>query len=366
MLAAYSDKVLPWRRTGLAMLLALLVVGAIIPAKVVRYAMKGARGHAETFYLPWPDEPELVRFLVDNVGLKVGGRFRGSINFLTVDEFTGSTMAHLWSQAVPTANEYSQLVTPQALYFLHVLLKKDVRANLNQFAFFWAHGTYSEAYWKALQMFGVRYSVERWRLPDEANPGYSAVTLPHRPHYRDRPQGLWYIYELPRPNLGDYSPTDVVTARTGSEIMATLGRPDFDFTRQVVVSTPLDRPLVSAREMRVVVTRGGLHVSGKSDGTSLVVLPLQFSHCLRARDARVRLVRANLMMTGLTFSGDLDTDIVFDYGIFTPGCRRTDLADVKRLQLTIDLRMPHLAGHRLFPDWDGASRRLRTAMSAIQ
>jgi len=24
------------------------------------------------------------------------------------------------------------------------------------------------------------------------------------------------------------------------------------------------------------------------------------------------------MMTGLMFSGDLDTDIVFDYGIFTP------------------------------------------------
>jgi hypothetical protein len=40
---------------------------------------------------------------------------------------------------------------------------------------------------------------------------------------------------------------------------------------------------------------------------------------------------------------------LFDYGIFTPGCRWTDLADLQRLQMKIDLRMPHLAGDRLVP-----------------
>jgi len=72
------------------------------------------------------------------------------------------------------------------------------------------------------------------------------------------------------------------------------------------------------------------------------------------------------MMTGVIFSGDLDTDILFGYGIFSPGCRRADLADIRRLGLTIDLRMPHLAGDRIFPDWDGAKARLRAAVSAIQ
>ena len=94
--------------------------------------------------------------------------------------------------------------------------------------------------------------------------------------------------------------------------------------------------------MRLSIIRGGLHVSGHSDGTSLVVLPQQFSHCLRAHDSRVRLVRVNLMLTGVIFSGDVDTDILFDYGIFTPYCRLADLADVKRLDLKIDLRMAHL------------------------
>ena len=77
---------------------------------------------------------------------------------------------------------------------------------------------------------------------------------------------------------------------------------------------------------------GGFHLSGRSDGTSLVVLPQQFSHCLRARDDRVRIVRADLLMAGVIFSGDVDTDILFDYGIFRPGCRRGDLADMRRLR----------------------------------
>ena len=117
----------------------------------------------------------------------------------------------------------------------------------------------------------------------------------------------------------------------------------------MVLSTPVGGPLVAARNMRLSLIRGGLHVSGTSDGTSLVVLPQQFSNCLRARDSRVRIVRADLMMTGVIFSGEIDTDILFDYGVFSPGCRWMDLADLRRLQMKIDLRMPHLAGDRLVP-----------------
>jgi len=83
--------------------------------------------------------------------------------------------------------------------------------------------------------------------------------------------------------------------------------------------------------MKLSVIRGGWHVSGRSDGTSLIVLPQQFSNCLRANDNRVRLVRANLIMTGMIFSKAVDTDMSFNYGIFSPGCRRADLADMKQL-----------------------------------
>jgi hypothetical protein len=80
------------------------------------------------------------------------------------------------------------------------------------------------------------------------------------------------------------------------------------------------------------------------------VLPQQFSNCLRASDGRVRLVRANLMMTGVIFSGQLYADIHFDYGIFRLGCRWAGLADMRRLDLKIDLRMAHLSADRPIPN----------------
>jgi hypothetical protein len=77
-------------------------------------------------------------------------------------------------------------------------------------------------------------------------------------------------------------------------------------------------------------------------------------------------VRADLMMAGLIFPGDLDTDIVFDYGIFTPRCRRADLSDIKKLQLQIPARAVPLLGSRLFPDWLGVTAKLRNAAKALK
>jgi hypothetical protein len=118
--------------------------------------------------------------------------------------------------------------------------------------------------------------------------------------------------------------------------------------------------------MRLVLLHDGFHVSARSDGTSLILLPQQFSHCLRARDQRVRILRADLLMTAVIFSVEVDTDILFDYGMFTPSCRRRDLGDVRRLQMNIDSRMPHLASNRLFADWNGSIAKLRAAMAALK
>jgi hypothetical protein len=336
---------------------------AIIPTSVVKYALPRLKSGLPPD--PWSNEPELITFFAEKVGLAPGQPFRGALNFPPLDPVAANTVATLWSRSVATVNEYSQLVSPEALYFVRALLGQDVRTQLNRFDFFWSDH-YSPTYWTVLQMLGARYFAAPWPLPDSVNPGLPLITKPHRPNLPDRPPGTWHVYELPHPNVGDYSPTEVATAGSGPEITAALSKPDFDFARQVVLSAPIAESLVPARNVRLSVIRGGLHVSGRSDGTSLVVLPQQFSHCLRARDPNVRLIRANLMLTAMVFSGDLDTDIVFDYGIFSPRCRRADLAEVKRLDLKIDLRVPHVSGDRLFPDWDGGIARLRAAAAAIR
>jgi hypothetical protein len=196
--------------------------------------------------------------------------------------------------------------------------------------------------------------------------GYPLLKRPTGAHHNREHGDQWRILELPHPNIGNYSPVEVITAETASEISAVMSPPDFDFTKRVVLSTPIDKPLVPARDMQMSLVRGGLHVSGHSDSTSIVVLPQQFSDCLRARDDHVRLVRANLMMTGMIFSGEIDTDIIFDYGLFTPRCRWADISDIKNLKMQIDARAVPLSGEGLFPNLEASMAKLRAAASAIK
>src|SRR5260221_13129813 len=131
-----------------------------------------------------------------------------------------------------------------------------------------------------MQMLGVRYFAGYSRFPEADGVADQVRTLSHA-RVGDEP-AVWNVYELPRPNVGHYSPTEGLTARSGTDITAILGRPDFAFTRQAVLPTAIAEKLVPARDMRMLPIRGGLHVSGRSDGTSLIVLPQKFSNCLQA------------------------------------------------------------------------------------
>ena len=150
-----------------------------------------------------------------------------------------------------------------------------------------------------------------------------------------------------------------MTAGSAAEIIAHLSGPDFDFRRDVVLGEA-SQPLVPAREPRLSITRGGLHFSAESDGTSLVLLPQQFYNCLKASDPNVRIVRANLTSAAVLFSGKVDTDISLGYGMLSPACRRADLADVNRLGMVLPGR-PNQTEH----GWDDPMKRLGAAVTAI-
>jgi hypothetical protein len=351
----------PWVVTAASVLAV-----AALPAAVADYAKRHAPAVADSWWERWPDEPELGGFFAERIGVAAGRPFRGSVHFNPVRDYaTGLTVSSQWARGVPTVREYSQLVTPQALYFQHAVLGIDVTGMLNGFNPHLKPDDPHEMYWKALQLFGARYFVAgHRRSPAAEAAGLPWTVFPRRPLYGA--SGVWYVYELPAPNTGDYSPTEVIVAASGPGMAAALRRTDVDFRRQAVLATAVHEVLVPARDLRLSRIRGGLHVAGHSDGTSLLVLPQQFSHCLRPRDARVRLLRADLMLTGVLFSGRLDTDIVFDLGMFAPGCRWADIAETKALDLRIDLRQKHLQDPRIFPDWPGLVTRLRAAAAALQ
>jgi hypothetical protein len=311
-----------------------VVVASIVPAVPIAKTLKYPKGFVPYWHEDWTDEPELRQFLSNNIGLSVDHQFRGSAFFYTFQYNEFLTLDNLWADRVPTANEYSQLVTPQAIYFVHQLFKRDLSSDLNWFRPWINTGGGSFALlFRTFPALGVRYVGGFEQLHFAGMEELRSVSFPRRGPRS--PPGQWVIYEIPNVNLGNYSPTEVTSVRSAAEIVAALGAADFDFTRRVILSTEIHDRLVPARDTKLSVIRGGLHFSGRSDGASLVVLPLQYSNCLRARDDRARLVRANLIMTGIVFSGAIDTDISFDYGIFSPACRRGDFADMKQLGIKL-------------------------------
>jgi hypothetical protein len=303
--------------TGIA---AMLIISIVLVVSIVK--------NSKNWYEPWSNEPELREYLGNKIGLRVDPRFRGSVFFYTFGYDESLTLNNLWVDDVPTINEYSQLVTPQAIYFIEQLFKRNISSDLNWFRPWINNGNGSfPVLFRTFRALGVRYVGGYGPLHI---PGIKdSASFPRR--QPGNPPGLWVLHEISDVNIGDYSPTEISTARSAAEIVAYLSSANFDFVRQAALSIEIHDRLVPARDMKLSVIRGGLHVSGSSDGTSLVVLPQQFSNCLRAHDSRVRLVRANLIMTGVLFSGVLNTDISFDFGIFSPGCRRADLADIKQL-----------------------------------
>jgi hypothetical protein len=312
--------------------IATVAIAFVIPAVLMSRALK-YRDLPNYLYEAWPDEPELRNFFGSNIGLRADPRFRGSVFFYTFqfDEFL--TLDSLWVDSIPTTNEYSQLVTPQAIYFVHELFKRNVAGDLNWFRPWINTGEGSfPTLFRAFRALGVRYVGGYVPLRIPGMDDFPSVSFPRRSPFSS---GLWVIHEIPDVNVGNYSPTEITVAPSAAEAIDALASPNFDFSRQAVLSTELRGRLVPARDMQLSVVRGGLHVSGRSDGTSLVVLPQEFSNCLRARDERVRLVRADLILTGVIFSESVDTDISLDFGIFSPGCRRADLADVKQLGLKV-------------------------------
>jgi hypothetical protein len=120
------------------------VLVAIIPGMAANFALNDAAPFRQTFYERWPNEPEVNSFF-DHIGQAVGDPFRGSVMFWYWDYPSNLTMTALWSRGIPTINEYSQLASPQALYFIHRTIKRSVLFSLNTFWPYFDRGTYSKA-----------------------------------------------------------------------------------------------------------------------------------------------------------------------------------------------------------------------------
>jgi hypothetical protein len=290
-----------------------------------------------------PAETAIIKLLAEETGLRPGSVFRGrtanmngrsidrSVNWLDlyaldveIWQTTGNAMrtAGLHYFGVPTLFEYTPTISPffYALTSRTLALPGDkqmrnvmVLRDLNP---------------RILAMLGVRFVITDREFD---GPAILRSTFPTA-------QRAFFLYEIANPNLGNYSPTTIHSAATAAAVVARLQEPDFDPTREIIGDAPGDTgELVPASGSTLTFLGAALRLQAESSGRSVLLLPLEFSRCLKATadgGEKPILFRANLLETGVLFSGRLDATLAIDTGAFlNPACRLMDFFDARTLRV---------------------------------
>ena len=227
---------------------------------------------------------------------------------------------YLWRSNVPTLEEYGEWTSAQAHAFVVRLLAPPAGMRL--------HSNYLRAYAAdpdILRMLGVRYIVTNVETLDDRAALRAAVTAPDTP-------GV-YLFELSDANLATYSPTRFVKAATADEIANRIRDNRNRLDQIAVVSEDVPPTNAKARNVAMTVELDGVRIRAVSDGPAHILLPVQFSHCLRVvNSSPARLTRANLLQTLVSFEGALDARLEFHFGLFADNkCRLRDGQDNKAL-----------------------------------
>jgi len=258
----------------------------------------------------------IVDYLAPRIALGLGKPFKGSvatftghvrqpaqpvwINDITTDwhiwHLTGNDLRTigLWKYRIPTLAQASAAMTPQFFLTTTAFLSNPDDRQTRTFAGF------TKPNEKLLSLWGVRYVIEDRQL----KLGSQVLEMPFKPMDPDIAASPVRLYELAETNLGQYSPTKTVSAQTASEILAIMRQNSFDGRTTAVTVERFENPLVKADHGSISVDNGGFRLTAQSNGRSVLVLPVQFSHCWTAPVVPgLRLFRVNLMQLGVYFEG---------------------------------------------------------------
>lgn len=231
----------------------------------------------------------------------------------------------LWHFGIPTLFELFTFITPP--YYL-VLTDFLARPSDRQTR---SEMTFTRIDEHMMPLWGVRYVITD--QPTEVGTEVAQVPVTYTlPTPRKE---MLRLIELPAPNIGNYSPVQVQHVddyRTG---LAALHDPQFDGERMLVTDAALEGPFVPATDVALVYESYGFHIRAESGGRSLLVLPMQYSHCWTIEGAaRATLFRADLWQLGVSFRGDMNAKLIFRYGPLEAGaCRVEDVRDMEQLRV---------------------------------
>jgi hypothetical protein len=301
---------------------------------------------------PWrwpPLATTITDFLQREIGLVNGSTFRGRVVNLA-----GATFLESWT-SVPFVSQHSYDQIPLVytgndhrlygfLYFgIPILMESNHFASpffhllttrlLNNGPILSTHAQTALTKFdpRVLAAFGVRFVVTDTMLGNDEPPRLQIDLGPNRSQF---------LYELSHPNLGNYSPSRVHLVTDATAAIRLMASSQFDFDRDVVLVEQIAKAeLVPALKSELTAYRDHLEVSAESTRRSIIVMPVEFSHCLQfhlqsdgADPIEIR--RANLEHVAIVFSKSLRGSIALRYGPVTnSGCRLSDYRDANQLNL---------------------------------
>jgi hypothetical protein len=229
-------------------------------------------------------------------------------------------LTDFWNSNIPTVEDYGQWLTKQMFVF-----NSDLLANPEDVVD--STGVATHVYKFApeiLAMLGVRYLISDGTLDDPSVTEILTETSPVKTTLR--------LYEIRNANLGNWSPTKVVTANGYESAASSLEKIQPD-TVILLEPTVLPPDLVPAHQVRLTVMKGAYHITARSAGASLLILPVQFSHCwqlLAESESKGSIFRANLVQTGIFFRDKIDAELRFQFGLTNSSCRGQDGDDMHK------------------------------------
>jgi len=227
---------------------------------------------------------------------------------------------YLWRYGVPMLEGYSQNIEPAIYGLVTRLLNRPDDVQVRTITFI------SRLDFPLMQSLGLRFIVADFLMPPPAQLRIevAAERMKHQ------------LFELPDPNTGNYSPTDVVVASNATDVLRRLAAPNFKFRKTVILDSPLQLTLVPAERSQASLIPNGWRIRASSAATSMLLLPLQFSNCLSISEHQggagkvTSIRRANLASTALIFEGTVDVSLTLQVTPFwNPYCRLRDAREMR-------------------------------------